>query len=392
MEIKKNLWIMNEMINNLVDGKKVYNFLKDKFGITDILGKGTNGYAYDTLNQNVVVKLTSDLKEATNANDLIGKNLKHYVKIYAAYKVKSTKQPGKWFYIITMEKVKTLNDLETNYFFIVEKIYSYLSDIELDLGIDRFKGLSPAELLKKIIYEKYDQTVNTEVKEIGNIDYDYFLNFYNQYSEMKKELKKYHLFDEHFKNVGYNKEGNLVAFDLQTDKKSSNITTLKMESLVLKILKESKQVGNLYHFTSINNLDRILSDDKLFFNTDRDINGKIVRGVSTTRDKNFWNINRSLSNSILNVRITLDGNKLSTKYKIRPFNFSTIKTRNQDPSDVESEERIITDMKGLTNLANYIIGIELKLKQGQDFLLKYELNKIKEICFNKDINLIINGQ
>jgi hypothetical protein len=89
---------------------------------------------------------------------------------------------------------------------------------------------------------------------------------------------------------------------------------------LLKEITEAKQVGNLYHFTPLSNLKKILENRVLFTNEDNQ--------VSTTRhaDMNLEPLYGSNKRGMLNnlARIMLDGDKISTKYKIRPFSYSSL--------------------------------------------------------------------
>ena len=91
-----------------------------------------------------------------------------------------------------------------------------------------------------------------------------------------------------------------------------------MEVIKLRdILKEAKQVGLLYHYTSKSGLKSILDSDELDASSER-YQGHELHFVSFTRNKNFhkkganWNVKTD-------YRITIDGDKLSNKYKIQPF-------------------------------------------------------------------------
>jgi hypothetical protein len=83
------------------------------------------------------------------------------------------------------------------------------------------------------------------------------------------------------------------------------------------LLKEGKQVGKLYHYTSTKGLEGILDSDELYASTER-YKGRTLYFVSFTRNKNFhkkgadWDVKTT-------YRITIDGDKLSNKYKIQPF-------------------------------------------------------------------------
>jgi hypothetical protein len=83
------------------------------------------------------------------------------------------------------------------------------------------------------------------------------------------------------------------------------------------ILNEAKQVGILYHYTSKAGLKSILDSNELNITTES-YRDHTLYFISFTRNKNFhrkgnnWNVKTD-------YRITLDGDKLSNKYKIQPF-------------------------------------------------------------------------
>jgi hypothetical protein len=88
---------------------------------------------------------------------------------------------------------------------------------------------------------------------------------------------------------------------------------------ILKEITEGKQVGDLYHFTPLKNIPTILNSQRLNPNDEGQI--------STSRRPNM-NIeifmDDGFSNRMDNVsiaRMVLDGNKISNKYKIRPFSY-----------------------------------------------------------------------
>jgi hypothetical protein len=80
---------------------------------------------------------------------------------------------------------------------------------------------------------------------------------------------------------------------------------------------EAKQVGNLYHYTSAEGLKSILTSNSLKTSQENYL-GKELQFVSFTRNKNFHNKGQNF-NVKTDYRITLDGDKLSSKYKIKPF-------------------------------------------------------------------------
>lgn len=103
---------------------------------------------------------------------------------------------------------------------------------------------------------------------------------------------------------------------------------------------EAKQIGILYHFTSIKNLILIIKNNQLL---------GAINGISTTRDKFGWKHMTTIAGN--QCAIILDGDKISNNYKIFPY---------QDLSDKysdEQEERI--PVRVIKNIDKYIKKIVL---------------------------------
>lgn len=82
-------------------------------------------------------------------------------------------------------------------------------------------------------------------------------------------------------------------------------------------LEEGKQVGLLYHYTSADGLKGILSSNRINASEEYYL-GNDLYYISFTRNKNFHNKGYKFGVKT-EYRITLDGNKLSNRYKIIPF-------------------------------------------------------------------------
>ena len=92
---------------------------------------------------------------------------------------------------------------------------------------------------------------------------------------------------------------------------------------------EAKQVGELYHFTTIERFDQIILTKVL----KPSYNHVYGSGISFTRNKNFQKDVYYFQDKV--IRLTLDGDKLSNQYKIKPYQDSNF----QD----EQEEFLITE-------------------------------------------------
>jgi hypothetical protein len=134
---------------------------------------------------------------------------------------------------------------------------------------------------------------------------------------------------------------------------------------LLDILKESKQAGILYHFTNDSFLSSIKQKGLKFKPDDSGLYPNKFY-ISATRDKNGNGILKYLDYKDLNVRITLDGNKISERYKIKPINMENIWNREEYeeegiPVDSKSteffEEIILSNNEGYLD-PKYFINIE----------------------------------
>jgi hypothetical protein len=99
-------------------------------------------------------------------------------------------------------------------------------------------------------------------------------------------------------------------------------------TLVSRLLHESKQVGNLYHFTRLELLSEILKEKKL-----KPSNARLEQN-------GFISFTRDFSNSIgsaKNVRLTFDGDLMSNKYKIIPYNQISPETDKEKQEEKDGE-------------------------------------------------------
>ena len=134
-----------------------------------------------------------------------------------------------------------------------------------------------------------------------------------------------------------------------------------MKNLIKQMLRESlltegKQVGPLYHFTSLKRSVMILSENHMKIHRENN-----VYGIPMTRDKNFWNIERSVNG--VDVRLEFDGNKISNRFRIQPFNAFTSNARSSSPEHVESEERVIVNDMRNFNVSDYLVNITVNIDE-----------------------------
>jgi len=121
---------------------------------------------------------------------------------------------------------------------------------------------------------------------------------------------------------------------------------------------ESKNYGLLYHYTSIENLLRILDEKRLYsFYISSEVRKSLKYNyyISTTRNNLFHKTTHHLAKKKLQCRLVLDGNEISNNYKIVPFNYFDAQSK---LSFNESEEAILVN-KEMTNLDRYIKSVEI---------------------------------
>jgi hypothetical protein len=120
---------------------------------------------------------------------------------------------------------------------------------------------------------------------------------------------------------------------------------------LIDILSESKQVGPLYHWTDIYSSYNIINNNFLKgYLTDTFTSQP---AIYFTRNKNFLKTKPKLRNRP-EICFVIDGDMLSNKYKIQPFQDPKIKKD-------EMEEKVLTD--GIDNFSNYITKIIIPKKR-----------------------------
>jgi len=180
-------------------------------------------------------------------------------------------------------------------------------------------------------------------------------------------------------------------------------------------LQEGKQVGPLYHYTSADGLKGIIQSNRINASEENYLGNELYY-VSFTRNKNFHNKGQNF-NVKTDYRITLDGDKLSNRYKIKPFAYipGWDYTDNweydwleDEPENVardffngtgdydEQEERISFKggNGGIDNIKNYILAVDkvedLQEKKNKD---PFGLNQYaRELAQGLEEQLVMEGR
>ena len=146
-------------------------------------------------------------------------------------------------------------------------------------------------------------------------------------------------------------------------------------------LNEAKKVGTLYHFTSLVSLYHIIKYNQLesireLEHEAYDTYKSLYRyrgGVYTfsfTRNKNLHKQNPSIDTP-LSVRLELDGDKMSNKYKIRPYAWQGRNASIPKHRSDESEEMVVIGDTYFKDIDDYLITFNIPLLN--EFEVEFEV-------------------
>jgi hypothetical protein len=158
-------------------------------------------------------------------------------------------------------------------------------------------------------------------------------------------------------------------------KGTTKMMIIDMKNEIKKILRkhllnEGKQVGKIYHFTDLFSAIGILFDDTMRVHTEGfKYSKEEFRGVSMTRNKDFWHMKDVAITAAPSVRLTFDGDKISNNFKVKPFNAFPSKTRNHI-AGVEFEEIVIVDEGKEFKPKQFLMSIETDFSIQFDYLPK----------------------
>jgi len=147
----------------------------------------------------------------------------------------------------------------------------------------------------------------------------------------------------------------------------NNVLDLKIYTCFREyILNEAKQVGFIYHFTTLTRINSILKSK---------LNKGHQKYLSLTRDFQLPNEKGYFNTGEYIVRLTIDGDKLSNNVKIIPY-------RDKAYND-EREEGVLNDIK-----LNYIKQVDILTSDNRIFSREYIDFVFKNLKSNIPINLV----
>jgi hypothetical protein len=124
-------------------------------------------------------------------------------------------------------------------------------------------------------------------------------------------------------------------------------------------LLERKNIGILYHVTSIQSLVSILKTNTIQgSDVSMDGGNTYINLISTTRNKSFL---YDFRNKDMVAQIVLDGNMISDNYKIKSFDYWRGEHYIEGETHIEDEdeELIFVGSGGLKNITSYIVKVNL---------------------------------
>lgn len=157
-------------------------------------------------------------------------------------------------------------------------------------------------------------------------------------------------------------------------------------------LNEVKNMGLLYHYTSMKFAENIMKSNKLLGSLN-EFEDRTYKVVSLTRNRNFHNTEyHKMGGTRYFVRFALDSEKLSQHYKMRPI-FSYFEKQKGKQNLFGAEEGVITNE--IFPLTRYLVKIEIikpfmdiSLKMHKDHLEHFNLDNIDEFIKKYDVRLI----
>jgi hypothetical protein len=170
---------------------------------------------------------------------------------------------------------------------------------------------------------------------------------------------------------------------------------VKLEKIYTEI-QESKQVGTLYHYTSLKVADKILKEgfikgsDKSISGYSDDIFDKNNHSLSFTRNKNFHAAYRVIG-AYPECRFVIDGDALSNKYKIQPAAAKGFEKKKSQ--DFEAEEIIVSPNPIKVPVKPYVKSIDLLVEPADDLKVgDYNPYKFIEVLKKlKDQGIAVNA-
>jgi hypothetical protein len=144
----------------------------------------------------------------------------------------------------------------------------------------------------------------------------------------------------------------------------------------------------LYHFLTLETLIKVIKTNRLGGEYGQD-----YVSFSRTRQGGYnEGINR-------HVRIQFDGEKLATRYKGRPIDYSKGSKNPQNtlgyegqPLNFEYEDQIVNVPKGIQNVFNYIVRVDILLNDNENPSSRYNNDRDEDYTTDNRLNFIINTE
>ena len=181
---------------------------------------------------------------------------------------------------------------------------------------------------------------------------------------------------------------------------------MRLRSLLDRILVEAR--APLYHGTSLGNAVEIVRDGAFQALTAHIVNGRSIRGLSTTRDPRLLHINKAehvnkQPGKIIrpNVVFVLDQERIRQRYKVVPVDFWSPYRHNHVFSDLrsrfevprhESEEFIVFDRDARLPVVGFVTKVILLDDSFGDGEADYEdTKKVQAFCQKHGIPFVIDS-
>ena len=341
-----------------------------------------------------VKKGTYDLKKETDGID--------YLYLYLGYDTPEGKNPN-WTILTSQDGEIFSKRIKNDPFLPLLKNLPSAEQVDSDtltVSLDDIKSIfSPIEKKKKeIVKINNNYVVKDEDEDFYYIDTDKALEYLSQFDN--DDISAYGFIND---DEGWGEfTSNIEDVEAMSDEELEDAMRQEMSYYFfsepdginesrLNEITEGKQVGDLYHFTLAGRIPFMLQDDMLKAfqsNVKTALSDKDVkRYISFTRNKNLF-LNPSSIAGNFEAALVLDGDKLSSNYKIEPYNAPESKKN-------EYEERLVfkdptgkgPDKIGITNLKKYVKKVIIIGDKFEEDELENIKNQIKK-QIDTDIEVI----
>lgn len=164
----------------------------------------------------------------------------------------------------------------------------------------------------------------------------------------------------------------------------------------MKILKESKQVGNISYFVGdIQTLINIIAEGKILSSRNPEYNPKVKKSMKYVSFSRFISAARQRNNNRWKWGLVVDGNKLSERYSIEPYSYAGVNYNKGTTFRVKGITAYDDNTYTLSMVSWPTIQISEKvfnsIKNSIDTKMSDEMKEKKKLIISGEGKRVVNG-